>query len=33
MGLSVDTSADCRRMRHDQRDDEYILVQNRTGVG
>ena len=31
--LSVDSSADYRRRRYDQRDDGYVLVQNRTGVG
>ena len=31
--LSVDLSADCRRRLYDQRDDGYLLVQNRTGVG
>ena len=33
VGLSIDSSADFRRRRYDQRDDEYLPVQNRTGVG
>ena len=33
VGLSVDSSADCRRRGYDQRDDGYFPVQNRTGVG
>ena len=33
VGLSIDSSADYRRRRYDQRDDEYLPVQNRTGVG
>ena len=33
MGLPVDSSADSRKRRYDQRDDGYILVQNSTGVG
>ena len=32
MGLSVDSSADFGRRRYGQRDDGYILVQNRIGV-
>ena len=33
VGLSVDSSAVCGRRRYDQRDDGYLPVQNRTGVG
>ena len=33
VGLSIDSSADYRRRRYDQRDDGYLLVQNMTGVG
>ena len=33
VGLSVYSSADCRRRRYDQGDDGYLLIQNRAGVG
>ena len=33
VGLSVGSSADKSRRRYGQRDDGYVLVQNRTGVG